>query len=452
MKSASILLVDDDDSMRRVLEYHIESEGFTSHSAPGALEALGVLARQPVDLLITDVRMEGMDGLALLEKVRAEFPDLPVIVLTAHGTIEMAVEAMKKGAADYLTKPVGRDELLIAVRKALEVRNLTRENLTLRGELERRSRFETIVGVSSAIDGVREAIRQAAASEATVLITGESGTGKELVARAIHASSRRAARPLVTVNCAGIPRDLLESELFGHVRGAFTGAVSDKPGKFQLADGGTLFLDEIGDMDPVLQAKMLRALQEHEVERVGGSHPESVDIRVLAATNRDLSTMIHAGSFREDLYYRLNVFPVHVPPLRDRPDDIPPLVEHLAHKHARGGKLSFKPGALKLLREYSFPGNVRELENIVERLAVTLLVDSTRRATVSPSLLATYLSGARSSKDAATSDSLPTLDAVQRRMIRQALLQAGGNKSKAARLLDVPRHVLLYRMKKLGIE
>jgi DNA-binding NtrC family response regulator len=453
MSDDTVLLVDDDDSMRRVLEYHLEHEAYGVKTVPSAERALEVLERGGVDLVMTDVRMAGMDGMTLLRRIRGDFPDLPVIVLTAHGTIEMAVEAMKVGAVDYLTKPIDRDALVIAVKKALEVRDLARENLTLRDELERRSRFDTLVGVSEAIEAVREAIRQAAASESTVLITGESGTGKELVARSIHGMSRRGRRPLVTVNCAGIPRELLESELFGHVRGAFTGATADKPGKFQLADGGTLFLDEVGDTEPGLQAKLLRAIQEREVERVGGRRPERVDIRVVSATNQDLPHRIRAGSFREDLYYRLNVFPIHVPPLRERPADVPPLVEHLALKHGRGRRMIFEDGALEVLAAHPWPGNVRELENLVERLAVSVLAGGGREeARITPDMIRPRLvPGSAAAPSVEAEADLPTLAESEVRLIREALRRAGGNKTWAARLLGVPRHVLLYRMKKFQI-
>ncbi|HEX9114088.1 MAG TPA: sigma-54 dependent transcriptional regulator, partial [Nitrospirota bacterium] len=332
MKKASILLIDDDDSLRRVMEFNLTEAGYTVQTAPSGEEGLKLFAMGLFDAVITDITMPGMSGMEVLAKIRERGEGLPVIVITAYGTIESAVEAMKQGAFDYITKPFNRDELRLTLDKALRMRRLEKENVELRAEITDRYRFESIVGGSEKIRDVLDMAGRVAASDASVLITGESGTGKELLAKGIHYNSPRADGPFVAVNCAAIPEHLIESELFGHVRGAFTGAVKDKEGKFELASSGTIFLDEIGDLRVDLQAKILRVLQERQVDRVGGKHPVSVDVRIIAATNKDIERAVKDGEVREDLYYRLSVITLHMPPLRERRGDIQMLVQHFLKK------------------------------------------------------------------------------------------------------------------------
>ncbi|MEK6744710.1 MAG: sigma-54 dependent transcriptional regulator, partial [Nitrospirota bacterium] len=332
-----ILLIDDDQSLRRVIEYSLIENGFAVRPAASGEEGLAFFQKEPFDVVITDITMPGMSGMEVLEKVRKADQGLPVIIITAYGTIESAVSAMKQGAFDYITKPFNRDELRITLDRALKMRRLEMENVRLRAEVIDRYRFDAIVGGSEKLREVIALAGRVAPSDATVLVTGESGTGKELLARGIHYSSGRSDGPFVAVNCAAIPENLLESELFGHMKGSFTGAVRDKEGKFELAEGGTLFLDEIGDLRIDLQAKILRALQERTVDRVGGEKPLELDVRVIAATNRDLERGVREGSFREDLYYRLSVVVLHMPPLRERKDDIPLLVGHFLKKFSPQG-------------------------------------------------------------------------------------------------------------------
>ena len=446
----TILLIDDDASLRRVTEYHLEQAGYRVLTAADGDAGLRCFREEAVDLVLTDLQMPGSSGLKVLEQVRALQPEALVIVITAYGTIEQAVEAMKKGAHDFLTKPVSRDALLLAVAKAGTLLGLQEENRQLREQLGQQVEFRHLVGSSDAMRTVLEIVRRAAPSEATVLITGESGTGKELIAHAIHRASDRRHGPFVTVNCAAIPADLLESELFGHIRGAFTGAVADRVGKFERADGGTLFLDELGELPAALQPKLLRALQEHEIEPVGG-HPRRVDVRVVAATNRDIEAALAAGTFREDLYYRLAVITIDLPPLRQRRDDIPLLARHFLAKHG-GTELTVGDAAMALLAGYDWPGNVRELENAIQRMIVLRrgprlevedLPEKIRAAT------------AAAAAPAAGIVTLPedgySLEALEREVVHQALVRNHWNQSRAAAFLRIPRHVLLYRMEKYGI-
>jgi DNA-binding NtrC family response regulator len=446
----TILLIDDDASLRRVTEYHLEQAGYRVLTAADGDAGLRRFREEAVDLVLTDLQMPGSSGLKVLEQVRALQPEALVIVITAYGTIEQAVEAMKKGAHDFLTKPVSRDALLLAVGKAVALLGLQAENRQLREQLGHQVEFRHLVGSSDAMRAVLEIVRRAAPSEATVLITGESGTGKELIARAIHQASDRRSGSFVTVNCAAIPADLLESELFGHLRGAFTGAVADRVGKFERANGGTLFLDELGELPATLQPKLLRALQEHEIEPVGG-HPRRIDVRVVAATNRDIDAALAAGEFREDLYYRLAVITIDLPPLRLRRDDIPLLVRHFLDKHG-GAELAVSAAALELLTGYDWPGNVRELENAIQRMIVL------RRG---PRLEVEDLPAKISSTAGGTAApgaglvTLPaegySLEALEREVVCQALLRNNWNQSRAAAFLRIPRHVLLYRMEKYAI-
>jgi two-component system NtrC family response regulator len=421
----------------------LEEAGYSVDKAASAGEGLAAIGRQRPDLVLSDVKMPGGDGIELLGDIKSADPSLPVIILTAFGSVETAVEAMKRGASDYLTKPISRDDLTLTVAKTLKLHRLEAENAHLRDSLSERFRFENIVGVSPPIQELFDALRKIAPTDATVLITGESGTGKELIARAIHFNSPRRGARMVTVNCAAIPHDLLESELFGHVRGAFTGAIRNKPGKFELAHGGTLFLDEIGSMPMALQAKLLRALQEREVERVGDDHPREVDVRVMAATNRSLPPRIQAGEFREDLYYRLNVVPVRIPPLRERSGDVAILVRHFISHFAGQAPVRITTDGVAQLERYAWPGNVRELENFCERVVLLRAGDIIDATAVNVQL-------ERMARESPAGPGL-TLHEIERDAVVEALRASGWNRSRAARRLGVPRHVLLYRIKKFGI-
>ncbi|MGH9640541.1 MAG: sigma-54-dependent transcriptional regulator, partial [Bryobacteraceae bacterium] len=366
----TILIVEDEIKMQRLLELSLSAEGYVTRLAAEAETGLKLLRQEQVDLVITDLKLPGMDGLEFLQAVKRVDAHLPVVVMTAFGTIETAVEAMKAGAADYVLKPFPLEEIKLIVKKELNLRRLQEENRSLREELGKRYEFKNIVARSPKMQEVLAVVDRVATSNSTVLLGGESGVGKDMIARAIHQHSRRSSGPMVKINCAAIPENLLESELFGYERGAFTGAVAAKPGKFELADKGTIFLDEIGDVPPSIQVKLLRVLQEREFERLGGTRTLKVDVRLLAATNRDLRAALEQGAFREDLYYRLNVVPVNIPPLREHKEDIPDLVRHFLERFAREAGKSVPgvtPAAMKLLLDFHWPGNVRELENIIER-------------------------------------------------------------------------------------
>ena len=442
MSAERILLIDDDESIRKVIGYMLEEAKYAAVTAASAEEGVGIFRSRRPDLVLSDIKMPKKDGLELLTEFKAIDPSVPVIILTAFGTVETAVEAMKRGAADYLTKPIARDDLLMTIAKVLRMRRLEAENEDLRDTLNDRFRFASIIGLSPAMNTVFDTLRKVAATDATVLITGESGTGKELVAKALHFNSPRRAHRLITVNCAAIPHELLETELFGHVRGAFTGAVRDKMGKFELADGGTLFLDEIGSMPVHLQAKLLRAVQEREIERVGDERTIQVDVRVVAATNRSLPALIAQGLFREDLYYRLNVVPIRLPALRERTGDIPVLAKHFVAQFARDARVSLSRGALDAMARYRWPGNVRELENFCERIVLMRTGHAIDEALVEQHLAA--LAGEAAPATA-------TLREIERAAVLDALRSSGWNQSRAARRLGVPRHILLYRMKKFDI-
>jgi two-component system NtrC family response regulator len=452
MPEQRILIIDDEESIRTVLGYVLEEAGYVVDKAAGADEGLARISGARPDLVLSDIKMPGKDGITLLSEIKTIDPSIPVIILTAFGTVETAVEAMKRGAADYLTKPVSRDELKMTVEKTLKLERLERENAELRNELQVRFQFENIIGVSPAMNALFDVMGKIAPTDASVLITGETGTGKELVARAIHFNSPRRDNRMVTVNCAAIPGELLESELFGHVKGAFTGAIRDKAGKFERAQGGTVFLDEIGSMPLTLQAKLLRVLQEKEIERIGDDKTMQVDVRVIAATNRSLPQLIARGEFRDDLFYRLNVVPVLLPPLRERVTDIPLLVGHFAEKAATppategGSPVEFTAGALKAMEEYHWPGNVRELENFCERVILMKSGDKVGEKTARR-----HLEALKETTEPVTASAGATLPEIERHAIVDALETAGWNQSLAARRLGIPRHVLLYRLKKFGI-
>jgi len=444
----SVLIIDDDDSLRRVMEYQLGQAGYRVLVAADGPAGLAVFREERPDLVITDVQMPTMSGYEVLRAIRELGPETVVIVVTAFATVEKAVEAMRQGAHDYLTKPFSRDALCMAVEKALAFRGLKEENSRLKSQLAARQPLAEIIGVSAPMQELARQIRQVAPSEATVLIGGESGTGKELVARAIHRASDRGQESFVPVNCAAIPKDLLESELFGHLKGAFTGAVRDRQGKFAQADGGTLFLDEVGELPLDLQPKLLRALQEREIEPVGGK-PRKVDVRVVAASNRDLETAVAEGEFREDLYYRLAVIPLQIPPLRQRTADIPQLVRHLLAKHG-APDLPVSRDCLDALGRYPWPGNVRELENTLER-CIVLKRGEEIVADDLPVKIRTQQPDATDPVLNLPEQGYP-LDEIEKQAVLQALRRCGWNQTRAAEFLRIPRHTLLYRMEKYQLK
>jgi len=446
-------VVDDDPSLRRVLQVQLEEDGYEVEVAASAQQSLSMLQLRPFDLVIADLKMPGMSGLELLQHARSQHPQMHVIMLTAFGTVDTAVEAMKAGAFDYLTKPVHPDEMAVVVRRAMEHVHLVEQVRALRTSLDQKYGFENILGRADVLLEVLDTASRAAHSNSTILIRGETGTGKELVARAIHFNSCRSKYPLMTINCGAIPKDLLESELFGHRRGSFTGAVADKKGKIELADGGTIFLDEIGEMSPDLQVKLLRLIQEGEIEKVGSEARAKVDVRIIAATHRDLQAMIEDGTFREDLYYRLAVIPLVIPPLRERADDIPDLVQHFFRKSQEKNKrpdLALPAALLPYFVRYRWPGNVRELENIVERIVVLA-----RGKDVTLGDLPQFLTQGRAGIDALEID-LPaqgiSLEGIEKELILRALQKFDWNQTHAARYLDLSRKTLIYRIEKHGIK
>ncbi len=450
----TILLVDDDNSLRGVVAFALQAEGYEVIEAADGEEGLDLLRKSHVNLVITDLKMPRMDGISLLRAIRDEGIEIPVIVLTAFGTIEQAVEAMKLGAFNYLTKPYNREELRIVVHNALEQEELRQENRNLKQKLHEWEGKVPLVYASRPMEELVETIRQIGPTDAAVLITGESGTGKELVARGLHEMSGRREKRLVAVNCGAIPRDLIESELFGFLKGAFTGAIRDKQGKFVSASGGTLFLDEIGELPPDLQTKLLRVLETGQVDVLGAEHPVNADFRLVAATNTNLQKAILEGRFREDLYYRLNVIPIHIPPLRSRRDDIPALWEHFIKVHGDGEKIRTEPSLMKKLMTLPWRGNVRELANICHRM-ILLRQGNTLSLKNAPAEIRTaQAAGEETTIDQIVRElpeqSLP-LRELECEIIRKSLARFDGNKSKTAIYLSIPRHVLLYRIEKYGL-
>jgi two-component system, NtrC family, response regulator AtoC len=449
-----ILVADDEPNLRRVLGAQLTRDGHEVHLAEDGRAALRCLTDNHIDLVITDLKMPHIDGMGLLRKALEIDPNLPVVMITAHGTVDTAVEALKTGAFDYITKPFDQDELRTIVKKALTTRDLAAQDAT-RADAGAHSRYG-IIGHSPAVQEVYTVIDRVVDSPTTVLVTGESGTGKELVARALHESSSRKSRPFIKVNCAAIPRDLIESEFFGHERGAFTGAINSRPGRFELASGGTLFLDEIGAIPLETQVKLLRALQEGEFERVGGVRTIQVDVRLVAATNADLRKQIEEGTFREDLFYRLNVVEVKLPALRDRAGDIPLLCEHFVAKYnKRLGKnvAGIAPEALGLLAAYGWPGNVRELENVMERAVLftdgaRVLVEHLPTEIADRGMPSAEVSGG---EVGLKEQVRAAMNQLERQLIYKALEQTGGNVTHTARLLKLSRKGLQLKMKELGL-
>jgi DNA-binding NtrC family response regulator len=452
MSKTRILVVDDDESLRRVMQMQLEEAGYEVLAAPQGQDALTLMEDATPALVITDLKMPGISGLDLLRKLREVYPETTVIMVTAFGTVSTAVEAMKAGAYDYISKPVDYEQLMLVVNRAMERGQLIAEVKTLRANLDEKYGFESIIGRSKALLRVLEMASRVARRDSTVLIAGETGTGKELLARAIHQNSTRKDHAFVTINCGAIPKDLLESELFGHTKGSFTGAVAPKRGKVEVADGGTLFLDEVGELPLELQVKLLRLIQNGEIEKVGATGATNINVRIIAATNRNLQALIDDGAFREDLYYRLAVVPLTLPPLRERIDDIPELVQHLflkAKQKQNVPQLRLPSSLLPHFSGYGWPGNVRELENVIERLVVLSVSDEITLAD-----LPDFLQRERSHADAIELNLPPggiSLERVERDLIVRALEKFNWNQTQAARYLDISRRTLIYRMEKFAI-
>ncbi|RUM90079.1 MAG: sigma-54-dependent Fis family transcriptional regulator [Thermodesulfatator sp.] len=461
MRNECVLVVDDSPEIRVSMAEVLKNRGFSVDTASDGQEAMEMLDNRFFDIVLTDLAMPRKTGMDLLKYLTEASPETICIIITGFGSVQGAVEALKLGAYDYLCKPIKPDEVLILIDKALEIREIRRENISLKRELKNRYGFKNIIGDSKPMQQVFGLIEKVADTESTILITGESGTGKELIAHAIHYASDRKDRPFIPVNCAAIPEELLESELFGHEKGAFTHAIKTRIGRFELANKGTIFLDEIGEMSPSLQVKLLRVLQERKFERVGGVNTISVDIRIVAATNMDLEAAVKEGKFREDLYYRLNVIPIHVPPLRKRRGDIPLLIKHFMKKFCRGKRQCVEgvtEEVMEILSSYEWPGNVRELENIVERLVILSSGNMITKEDLpeqilknaSGSFIASMTSGFFEMPDEGMSLS-KAVEELEKKLILQALEKTGGVKNRAAKLLKMNRTTLIEKMKKLKL-
>ena len=446
--SLNVLVVDDEPGILRAVSAELEDQGYEVLKAGSGSEALLRFREHPCELVVTDLKMDGIDGMELLKELKREQPATEVLMMTAHGTVETAVEALRVGAYDYIQKPFDMDDFVHAVGRMAEKVGLSSENTRLRADLKERHSFDNVIGASGAMQNVFRMVERVAKRDATVLLRGESGTGKEVVAKLIHHQSARSDGPFLAVNCAAIPENLLESELFGHEKGAFTGAVGSRLGLFREADGGTLFLDEIGEVGTNIQVKLLRALQEQEVQPVGGRGPVPINARIVAATNRELEVGLKEGWFREDLYYRLSVFPIFVPPLRERRDDVEPLAAHFLEKSGHAG-LAFDAEAMQRLLGYAWPGNVRELENIVQRAA--LMTDG---EVIGTGALPNHVTGRGPIEGTAGAITIPeeglNLEALEEDLIRQAIRKAQGNKTRAAELLGITRRTLYSRLDRMG--
>jgi two-component system NtrC family response regulator len=453
MAKDRILIVEDDEGVRQTAQIQLKREGFDAGATVSAELALPILEKSLHQLVITDLHLPGMSGLDLLKRIRMEYPETVVIVMTAFSTVQTAVEAMRAGAYDYISKPIHPYELTAIVKRSLDHHRLLQEVQVLRSALDRKYGFEAIIGSSEALLAALDVAARTASTDATVLISGETGTGKELVAKAIHMRSNRRDRPFATINCAAIPRELLESELFGHVRGAFTGAMTHKKGKVELADNGTVLLDEIGEMPLDLQVRILRLIQEREIEKIGASTPTKVDVRIIAATHRNLANMVKQGTFREDLYYRLLVVPVKLPALRERTGDIEELVRHFfvrcTEKYDRR-ELKIRPEVMSYFLEYPWPGNVRELENAVERMVLL-----SRGPELAPGDLPDFLQTGSAVESENSALTMPeqglSLEEMEKQAILQTLKRCGGNQTHAARRLGMSRRTLAYRLEKYGL-
>ena len=453
MENYRILVVDDEASMRDVLSIMLHREGYQVDAAIDGAQAVKHLQDNSYDLVISDVQMPRMDGLQLLQHVRERSPDTVVIMITAFSSTEQAVEAMKQGAYDYIIKPFKNEEIRIVIKNALERKRLRQENIQLKKELEKRYSFAGLIGKSKSMQVVYDLVEKVAGSRVNIMVTGESGTGKELVAKAIHYQGERKDKPFVPINCGAIPENLLESELFGHEKGSFTGAISQKEGLIETASGGTLFLDEIGELPAMMQVKLLRVLQERELRRVGGTKNIPIDVRLIAATNKELENEVAEGRFREDLFYRLNVIPVHIPPLRDRREDIPLLIEHFITKAEVEAEIRVTEGAMRRLLDYSWPGNVRELENIVERCLVLGAGDELDELCLPAQITGTDIStggvvGAIPDEGFSIDD---YLGGIEKDILMMALDKSGGVRKRAAGYLGITFRSIRYRLAKYGL-
>jgi len=458
MCAAHILVVDDDQNAKETLHRFLEMQGFEVVGASDGEDALNRTREQTFDVIVTDLKMPKIDGIELIREVKTASPSTICIVVTGFASIDSAVEAMKAGAFDYVSKPFQLEEIKLVVQRALEYKRLQDENFSLRKQLKRRYKFDSIVGDSPRMQDVFRLIEKVADSDSTILLTGESGTGKELAARAIHYNSRRKDRCLVPVNCGAIPENLLESELFGHVKGAFTGATASRIGRFEAANGGTIFLDEIGDMSPNLQVKVLRVLQEQEFEPVGSAKSKKVDVRIIAATNQDLDEAVKRKDFREDLYYRLNVIPIHLPPLRDRLGDVALLSNHFMEKFSQRKRRAMKPlghHIIEVLNRYDWPGNVRELENLVERLVILAEADEIRPDDLPEKIYSRQTMNLENEVFHFPDEGIDfnsLVEQFENRLIKAAMEKAEGNKNLAAKLLGLKRTTLVEKIKKKGVD